>query len=150
TCGGQSIDTSTCVTVKPYLCLIDKDTPPPDQTETKCPDVPAARPTRLRVILPFKKYPDANYFAQSILLGWDDVPFNGSINFVVPNFKITLHSFKAVNMRTGVLSDPVDWRLFVDVAGQHRFMNPTFDRDADGNNVCRGAGIDQINQNDCF
>jgi len=61
-----------CLTVEPIICLLDSSTPPPDQTETSCPAVPP-NPTRLRVILPFAGS-QANFFARSILLGWDDVP----------------------------------------------------------------------------
>jgi hypothetical protein len=77
TCGGM--DTSNCRTVAPIMCLIDASTGPTDtdpaKADTSCPPVPTL-PTRLRVILPFASTPAArpNYFAQSILLGWDDVP----------------------------------------------------------------------------
>ncbi len=75
TCGGP--DNTSCVTVDPIICLIDDKTPPPTQAETGCPTTPAANPTRLRVILPFNGSA-ANFFAQSLLLGWDDVPTPGS------------------------------------------------------------------------
>lgn len=151
TCGGT--DTSNCVTVNPIFCLIDAGTGPPTQAETACPAVPAARPTRLRVILPFAGSA-ANFFAQSILLGWDDVPFSGSINFVVRTLKITLHSFTVVNNGEGVersgQSIPSDWRLFVNVAGQYRYMSPFFDRNPDGSNKCHGSALTSNRNGDCF
>ncbi len=73
TCGP---DKSYCVTLDPIICPVDNTTPPPNQTETSCPEVPA-QPTRLRVILPFAGS-NANYFSKSILLGWDDVPAAGA------------------------------------------------------------------------
>src|SRR5262249_40376777 len=87
TCGGTKTD--NCVTVEPIFCLLDEGVAPPDQTEVGCPAL-SGPPTRLRVILPFAGS-NANYFARSILLGWDDVPFTGSMNAPVRRFKITLH-----------------------------------------------------------
>lgn len=144
-CGGN--DNSVCVTVEPILCLIDAQTPPPDQTETACPAVPAARPTRLRVILPFAGS-SANYFARSILLGWDDVPFVGSINQIVRNFKITLHKFTVVE--NGEFFHGSDWRVFVNVAGQYRYIDPFFDRNPDGSNKCHGDALTDDGDDDCF
>lgn len=146
TCGGTNV--SGCVTVEPIFCLIDATTPPPDQTETGCPAVAAGRPTRLRVILPFAGSA-ANFFARSILLGWDDVPFTGSINFVVRNLKVTLHKFTVLN-NARTRSVPGNWRVFVNVAGQYRYISPFFDRDSDGNNKCNGDSLTSNQIGDCF
>jgi hypothetical protein len=56
----------------PLVCLVDATTPAPTQAETSCPPVPD-HPTRLRVILPFLNS-GFDSFAQSLFLGWDDVP----------------------------------------------------------------------------
>lgn len=146
TCG--TADGSGCVTVEPVLCLIDAATPPPDQTETACPAVAAGRPTRLRVILPFAGS-DANFFARSILLGWDDVPFVGSINHIVRNFKITLHKFTIEDNGESFIHSG-DWRLFVNVGGQYRYMDPFFDRNSDGDNKCGGESLTDNGDDDCF
>jgi hypothetical protein len=83
TCGS---DKTLCKQIDPILCLVGPSTPPPpsdpvSQTQlgTGCPTLqPGERPTRLRVILPFFTNAfngnPSNYYAQSILLGWDDVP----------------------------------------------------------------------------
>ena len=155
TCGGP--DTTNCVTATPIICLLDDTTPPPNQSETSCPPVPA-RPTRLRVILPFNGS-NANYFAKSILLGWDDVPHPDDDVARVRTFKVTLHKF-TVNENG---SDPVtdgDWRVFLNVNGQWRYMSPYFDTDAfsghgintfdGGDNVCDGDALTENGDDDCF
>jgi hypothetical protein len=181
-CGGT--DNSVCHTVDPIFCLLDASTPSPDQTETGCPAVPA-RPTRLRVILPFcgtnlqSCVGDANFFAQSILLGWDDVPrgnpqnsspTNMSANLVggvalqatpvVRNFKVTLHAF-TVNQNGENCFNPItcpgDWRVFVGVAGQWRYISPLFETDdgsialfSDAENICNGKALTENGDGDCF
>jgi hypothetical protein len=153
TCGGLKAD--NCVTLQPILCLIDESIPPPTQNETtKCPNLPpSARPTRLRVILPFAGSA-ANYFAQSILLGWDDVPVNSSINFPVRNLKVTLHQLQVLQNST--FSDPFsgnfpgNWRVFVNVGGQYRYISQVFDRNGDGSNKCNGNVLTAVFNGDCF
>jgi len=146
-CG--SADGSGCVTVDPIICLIDSSTPPPDQSETGCPAVPA-QPTRLRVILPFKGS-NANYFAKSILLGWDNVPDPvAQASPVVRNFQVTLHNFTVKNNGEGCCTDG-DWRVFVNVGGQYRYISPYYDAKPDGTSVCNGADALTNNGNgDCF
>jgi hypothetical protein len=236
-CGG--VDNTVCRTVDPIFCLIDASTPPPDQTELGCPTVPA-QPTRLRVILPFADTRvAANYFAQSILLGWDDVPRGGpqtiggtagsaggflaksAINIsgrgllntsatkipmrghfyntaahasrtrllynsafkmsvgsplmhsasgvlaqlggrpgplrgtpVVRTFRVRLHKFTVEQNGEGsrFLGAPNgDWRVFVNVGGQYRYMDPLYDAKPDGTSVCNGA--DPLTNNgdgDCY
>ncbi len=161
------------VTVDPKFCLIDASTPPPDQTETGCPSVPAAHPTRLRVILPFNGT-NANFFAQSILLGWDDVPRPptgflsplgatsagvttpiiplgplGTTNPIVRTFKVTLHAFTVVKNGESFLHNG-DWRVFVNVGGQYRYIDPFFDRKPDGSNKCHGDALTSNGDGDCF
>jgi hypothetical protein len=156
TCGGN--DTSNCTTVAPVICLIDNTTPPPNQSETSCPPVPA-RPTRLRVILPFKGG-NANYFAKSILLGWDDVPNpnicgDGGCNIGVSTFKVRLHKFTINENGSGPFNDG-DWRLFLNVNGQWRYMSPFFDTNNGikafdgGDNVCSGDALTENGDGDCF
>lgn len=118
-----------------------------------CYQVPA-HPTRLRVILPLQGAP-ANYFAKSILLGWDDVPTgpltlkNGGPGIsaladglgtggnqvtgtpVVRTFQVRLQEF--FRLQSG---DSTDWRIFVNVGGQWRYMSRIYDTDANGNNLC--------------
>jgi hypothetical protein len=144
TCG--TIDNRSCVTVDPIVCLIDASTPPPTQAETKCPEAPA-NPTRLRVILPFAGSA-ANYFAQSILLGWDDVPVPG-VNHQVRTFKITLHKFTIGQNGESFLHSG-DWRVFVNVGGQYRYVDPLFDRNSDGSNKCGGESLTDNGDDDCF
>ncbi|MBZ5659732.1 MAG: hypothetical protein LAO08_04935 [Acidobacteriia bacterium] len=177
TCGGTN--TNGCVTAVPVFCLLDATTPPPNQTETGCPSVPAAHPTRLRVILPFAGT-SANFFAQSILLGWDDVP-GGQILLASANmkpnvfakgalpmqigipgpvstpimrtFKVTLHALTVVANGEGspLLGAPDgDWRVFVNVGGQYRYMDPFFDRNPDGSNKCNGDALTENGDGDCF
>lgn len=136
-CGG--INNTVCVTVDPIICLVDSKTPPPDQTETSCPEVPA-QPTRLRVILPFA-HTNANFFAKSILLGWDDVPTPANSTLGVRTFQVRLHQFTRIEN-----GNSNDWRIFVNVGGQWRYLSSVFDTDANngggissldhGNNVC--------------
>jgi hypothetical protein len=146
TCGGT--DTSGCVSANPIYCLIDASTPPPNQSETACPLVSANRPTRLRMILPFVGT-TANFFSQSILLGWDDVPVAGSLNRVVRNFNVTLHAFTIKENGESFLHDG-DWRVFVNVAGQYRYIDPYFDRNAHGDNKCNGDALTNNGDGDCF
>ena len=67
-------------TVTAKFCPIDATTGPPTQDENDCPITPAAYPTRLRVILPFKGA-HANAFAASVLLGWDAAPTRRNLRF---------------------------------------------------------------------
>ena len=179
TCGGP--DTSGCITAVPTFCLLDASTPPPVQTDPTCPAVQAARPTRLRVILPFAGKP-ANYFAQSILLGWDDVPAGApqvilaaantkstlfapevapaQVSFpglndtpIVRTFRVTLHAITVIQNGEGnpLFGAPDgDWRVFVNVGGQYRYIDPYFDVDADGNNKCNGNALTENGDGDCF
>jgi hypothetical protein len=158
-CGGT--DNTVCHTVDPIFCLLDATTGPPDQTETGCPPIPA-QPTRLRVILPFcgTSLPcssDANYFAQSVLLGWDDVPSPPATR-AVRTFRVALDKL-TVLQNLGGLSDG-DWRVFVNVGGQYRYLSAFFDTDANngtgifgidgGHNVCHGDALTENGNNDCF
>src|SRR6202030_1461343 len=141
-CGGT--DNTVCRTVDPIFCLIDSTTGPPDQSETGCPVVPP-KPTRLRVILPFcgTSLPctgQAIFFAKSILLGWDDVPAPPATP-AMRTFQISLDKL-TVLLNLGGLSDG-DWRVFVNVGGQYRYMSPFFDTNANN-----GAGIFQFDGGD--
>jgi hypothetical protein len=126
-CGG--FDNSVCVTVDPIICLLDSSTPPPTQAETGCPAVPQT-PTRVRVILPFAGT-HANFFAKSILVGWDDVPAPAN---KIRTFQVRLHQFTRIEDGANT-----DWREFVNVGGQWRYITPTFDTDANN-----GSGIFEI------
>src|SRR5262249_4005265 len=107
--------------VDPAIPPPETTTAPPTQDETSCPPVPP-QPTRLRVILPFKGS-NANFFAQGILLGWDDVPTPANNTIGVRTFEVRLH--KLTVLRDGkALGDRPDWRVFVNVGGQWRFINP--------------------------
>ena len=150
-CGGT--DRSGCVTVDPIVCLIDDSMPPPDettnQTDTRCPKVPP-HPTRLRVILPFNGS-GANYFAKSILLGWDDVP-SPSNTPAVRTFRVSLHEFDVLhNDETciALVCLDGDWRVFVDVGGQWRYMSPLFDG-APHDNVGHGDALTENGDGDWF
>jgi hypothetical protein len=146
TCGGA--DSTVCVTVDPIICLIDASTPPPDQTETGCPLVPA-QPTRLRVILPFNGS-SANYFAKSILLGWDDVPTPANSTLGMRTFKVTLHALTVKDNGSGCCNNS-DWRVFVNVGGQYRYISRLFEANSDGTSVCGGADPLTNNGNDdCY
>lgn len=101
------------------LCLIDANTPPPDQTETSCPTVPA-QPTRVRVILKFLGT-NANYFAQSVLVGWDDVPAPPA-TLAVRTFQVSLHKF-IVEKNGETFPHNGDWRVFLNVGGQWRYIS---------------------------
>jgi hypothetical protein len=123
------------------------------QLESKCPPAPVfpERPTRLRIILPFTGT-SYNVLAQSLLLGWDDVPASSASS--VRTFKITLHQLDVVhNGESGLHSG--DWRVFVDVGGQWRYMSNQFDT-VNGSNACSGTSLDQIGgaggngDGDCF
>jgi hypothetical protein len=150
-CGGT--DNTVCVTVDPIICLVDSKTPPPDQTETSCPEVPA-QPTRLRVILPFAGT-NANFFAKSILLGWDYVPAPASSTLGVRTFQVRLHQFTRIDN-----GGSNDWRIFVNVGGQWRYLSSVFDTDANngggisgldgGNNVCRMDPVLELLGIGCF
>jgi hypothetical protein len=119
TCG---MDPSSCVALPPdhvLVCLLDANTPPPDQTETSCP-APPAQPTRVRVILKFLGT-SANYFAQSMLVGWDDVPAPPTTP-PVRTFQISLHKF-IVEKNGETFPHNGDWRVFVNVGGQWRYIS---------------------------
>ena len=167
TCGEQITDCYTDTvdyTPDPILCLVGASTPPPPsdpvaqtQLGTTCPTLqPGERPTRLRVILPF--FTDASqgkvdrYFAQSILLGWDDVPAPPDTS-AVRTFKVTLHKFTVVENGEGSppLAPDGDWRVFVNVGGQYRYMSHLFDRNNDGKSACDGADeLTENGDNDCY
>jgi hypothetical protein len=178
TCGGPNAN--GCVSAVPTFCLLDSSTPAPDQMDPHCPAVQAAHPTRLRVILPFAGQ-SANFFAGSILLGWDDVPagplllasadtktniFAKSVmprqvgipgpnnTPVVRTFSVALHAFTVVKNGESCLVDPFacggDWRVFVNVGGQYRYIDPYFDRNADGSNKCNGDALTDNGDGDCF
>jgi hypothetical protein len=141
---------SNCVSVTPIFCPIDASTPPPTQTETSCPAAPA-RPTRLRVILPFAGS-NANVFAQTILLGWDTVPAAPALP--LRTFQIRLHNFTVVHNGESGIHDG-DWRVFVDVGGQWRYLGNSFDRNPDGSNACHGDFLQEVGDTgngdgDCF
>jgi hypothetical protein len=145
-----------CITVTPILCLIDDNTPAPTQAETTCPQVqPVGLPTRLRVILPFKGS-NANVFAQSILLGWDDVPGTQNDNGVQGanrTYVIRLHKLTVLQNGESFLHDG-DWRVFADVGGQWRYLSDPnfFDRNANGDNACHGDSLLENGDSapDCF
>jgi hypothetical protein len=151
-CGGD--DKRVCVTVDPIICPVDFSTPPPDQTETSCPPVPA-HPTRLRVILPFAGT-NANFFAKSILVGWDDVPTPENR---VRTFRVQLHKLTVKENGAGPVTD-ADWRVFLNVGGQWRYISPFFDTNANGNagikafdggdNLCEGDALTENGDDDCF
>jgi hypothetical protein len=157
TCGkGASESTGApCVTVDPILCLVDNNTKAPTQDEsTTCPDVPAF-PTRLRVILPFKGS-SANAFAQSILLGWDDVPGTQNdygVQGVNQTNEIRLHKLTVLKNGESFLHDG-DWRVFTDVGGQWRYLSDRqfFDQNSSGDNVCHGDSLLENGDSapDCF
>jgi hypothetical protein len=145
-CGG--VDNSVCVTVDPIICLLDSSIKPPDQTETGCPAVPA-QPTRIRVILPFAGT-NANFFAQSILLGWDDVPAPVNKTVGVRTFQVRLHNLTVKDNGAGCCNN-ADWRVFLNVGGQYRYISPYFDAKNDGTSVCNGADALTNNGNDdCY
>lgn len=115
-------DPSYCVPLPPdhvLICLLDANTPPPDQSETSCPTPVPAQPTRVRVILKFAGT-SANYFAQSVLVGWDDVPAPPT-TLAVRTFQVSLHKF--IVEKNGELVLPGDWRVFVNVGGQWRYVS---------------------------
>jgi len=154
-CGGNN--STACATVDPIICLLDESTPLPNQSETGCPAVPA-HPTRLRVILPFNGT-NANFFAKSILLGWDDVPAPANNTAGVRTFRVRLHSITVKDNGAGCCND-ADWRVFLNVGGQYRYMSPFFDTDAagghgikafdGGDNVCEGDALTENGNDDCF
>ncbi len=132
TCGP---DKTYCKPLDPILCLIGASTKPTPgdpvaQTNlgTSCPALqPGETPTRLRVILPFAGS-DATYFAQSILLGWDDVP-DGEQRPAMRRRGVTLEEFKVnQNGRCTICGDG-DWRVFIDIAGQWRWISWLYDTD---------------------
>jgi hypothetical protein len=151
TCGGSACQITD--TVAPIFCPIDKDTAPvdidPDKADTSCPPVPA-QPTRLRVILPFKGNTNAKFFAQSVLLGWDDVPAPATLNRVVRTFTVTLHKLTVDENGESVIHNG-DWRVFVNVGGQYRYISQLFDAKSDGTSLCNGANSLTDNGNgDCY
>ena len=133
--------------VDPIICLLDDSTGPPTQMETSCPDLHAP-PTRVRVILPFRGS-QANYFAKSILVGWDDVPAPPTTSSV-RTFKVTLHGFTVDDNQGCGISGHADWRVFASVGGQYRYMSPLWDRNPDGTNVCHGDDLTNNGHGDCF
>jgi len=144
----DNTDNTVCKTVDPIICLLDSSTPPPNQTETGCPAVPA-QPTRLRVILPFKGS-SANYFAKTILLGWDDVPTPANSTLGVRTFKVTLHALTVKDNGSGCCNNS-DWRVFVNVGGQYRYISRLFEANSDGTSVCGGADpLTNNGNNDCY
>jgi hypothetical protein len=116
-------------------CLVDASTPAPTQGETGCPVQPA-HPTRLRLILPFAGT-SFDSFAQSILLGWDDVP--AAPVSPVRNFSIALHEFRVLHNGESGLHHG-DWRVFVDVGGQWKYVTGL---PSDGNQTdsCNHHGV---------
>ncbi|MGI9102326.1 MAG: carboxypeptidase-like regulatory domain-containing protein [Terriglobales bacterium] len=161
TCGP---DKTSCKTVDPVLCLIDASTPPPpsspaDQTALadtmgrQCPAVPSGAPTRLRVVLPFHNS-GANYFAKSIFLGWDDVP-DGNQNAAMRRFQVSLRFDVNQNGRCSICGDG-DWRVFVDVGGQWRWISWLFDTDQGiyafngGDNVLQGDPLTENGDDDYY
>ncbi len=153
--GATASTGAPCITVAPILCLVDDTTGAPTQDETGCPAEPAAFPTRLRVILPFYNS-NANVFAQSIILGWDDVPGTQNDHGVQqPNdtYEIRLHKLTVLKNGESFLHDG-DWRVFVDVGGTWRFMSDPqfFDANANGDNVCHGDSLMENGDShpDCF
>jgi hypothetical protein len=140
TCGP---DKTYCKAADPILCLIGASTPPTPgdpvaQTNlgTSCPTLqPGETPTRLRVILPF--YTDTlpppqgnnqtdTYFAQTILLGWDDVP-DGQQRPAMRRWGVTLEEFKVNQNGRCTICGNGDWRVFVDVGGQWRWISWLYD-----------------------
>lgn len=120
-CGTQ--DLSSCTSITPIFCPIDARTGVPDQTETTCPPPldPPATPTRLRVILPFLGAPAASAYAQSLFLGWDDVPGPaGPTRPLIRTFQIRLHEFRILT--NGDFTGG-DWRVFVGVGGEWKYMS---------------------------
>lgn len=155
-CGGTDETEKECITVQPIICLVDSSTPPPTQLEdTKCPALPA-NPTRVRVILPFMGTV-ANYFAKSILVGWDDVPASSDVG--VDTVQVELHKFTVKQNGAGCCND-ADWRVFVNVGGQYRYMSQIWDSDANGgagihqfdggSNKCQGDNLTENGEDDCF
>jgi hypothetical protein len=154
--GGSPGTGAPCVTVDPILCLVDDTTAAPTQNETACPStaVPAS-PTRLRVILPFKNS-NANAFAQSILLGWDDVPGTQNdrgVQGINQTYQIKLHKLTVLKNGESFLHDG-DWRVFADVGGQWRYLSDPsfFDRNGQGDNACHGTSLLENGDSapDCF
>jgi len=140
---------NTIKTVTASLCPIDATTGPPTQSEMYCPQ-PPAYPTRLRVILPFNGALDANGFAASVLLGWDDVP--APQEPAVRSFNIRLEDFQVDHNGEGFLHHGHgDWRVFVDVGGQRKYVSGLpFDRNGNGDNACHGDSLTNMDDNDCF
>jgi hypothetical protein len=150
---------TACVFVQPLFCPIDASVGPTPQdqsdTTTDCPAI-SGPPTRLRVILPFQQGVNLA-FAQSILLGWDDVPTPANATLGVRNFFVTLHAYTVVQDAEGCSFSngcffPVhgDWRVFVDVGGQWRYMSPLYDANPDGSSVCDGIALTKNSTGDCF
>jgi len=152
-CGGD--DNSVCVTVDPIICLIDSKTGPPNQTDTSCPSLQGP-PTRVRVILPFCTSTNlpcnstANIFAKSILVGWDDVPTPTNQTKGVRTFEVRLHNLTVKDNGEGCCTDG-DWRVFVNVGGQWRYMSRIFDAKSDGTSICNRADpLTENGNDDCY
>ncbi|MBZ5629819.1 MAG: hypothetical protein LAO06_13250 [Acidobacteriia bacterium] len=139
--------TIPCTPIEPIFCLVDESTPPPDpttnQADTNCPTLVSQQAKRLRVILPFSTRNPNVYFAKSILLGWDDVP----TTIPIRTFRITLHEYDVVHNDEFLFSG--DWRVFVSVGGQWRYMSPLSDGYPD-NNPCHGDQLTSSGDGDCF
>ena len=135
-------------TVGAIICPVDDKTTAPTQLEpASCPMPPAAHPTRLRVILPFDGA-DANAFAATILLGWDDVPTLADPQ--VHTFDVRLEQFKVDHNGESFIHTG-DWRVFVDVGGQWKYVSGLpFDRNSNGDNACNGDALTNNGDNDCF
>jgi hypothetical protein len=128
--------------IQPLLCPIDATTPPPTQTETACPQLPA-HPTRIRVILPFKGSQYTQAFRESIQVGWN-VPPTTSIR----TFRISLHEFKIIH--NGESTVDGDWRVYVNVGGQWRYLNDDLSPDTNNPNCQPGDGLNENGDGDCF
>lgn len=144
TCGP---DKSYCRAVTPVLCMIGASTPPPPsdpiaQTAlgTSCPLLQfGEQATRLRVILPFNGS-NANFFAKTIMLGWDDIP-DGQNQPAIRRFGITLNQYTVDQNGRCTVCGNGDWRVFVDVGGQWRWMSWLYDTE---NGVYAFDGGDNI------
>jgi hypothetical protein len=73
-------------------------------------------------------------------------------------FKVKLHKFTVNDNGSGVTDG--DWRVFLNLNGQWRYMSPYFDTDAfsghgikafdGGDNVCSGDALTENGEDDCF
>jgi hypothetical protein len=149
---------SYCKSVDPIIIPIDDNTPPPDQTkENGGPIIPTGHPNRLRVILPFKGR-DANVFAKTILLGWDDVPkppctlgTEKTLCQPIRSFKVSLDELFVVNNGHSYGIDG-EWFTFANIGGNWRFMSDPnlFVKTSNGGNACHGDELLEVGSGDCF